>query len=393
MTINTKYFADTQLDVLLDEVCKKLQLDATRRQMVETSYNYVTNWIEDDDEFFKNLKPELFAYGSYAIGTTTKPLSRDEFDLDFVVMVIYDYSKIAPEDFINRLYERLKKNKIYTGKLEKLRFCVRIKYDRQFHLDIMPGCQIPNRPKKLLVPDTKRNYWAIRNPKGYIKWFKGRFITDMNLLRLYESKKMDFIAKVRAAIGKTEELPQAVPYEFVQPLQKSVQLLKRYRDIYFEKTPELATSSIILTTLAGRFYQQEVSIYDSLDGIIQRIHGVSRNLSPRSYIEITNPADDNENEALKEKFSDKWKEKPELYNAFIEFIDDVRLKWEVLKNEQTKQGKVNILRQLFGENIGNSITENEDLWQMNNRATPPQPTVKNKTKLAALASRQKPWKK
>lgn len=393
MTINTKYFTDTQLDVLLDEVCKRLQLDATRRDIVETSYNYVTNWIEEDKEFFKNLKPELFAYGSYAIGTTTKPLNRDEFDLDFIVMVIYNYSKIAPEDFIDKLYERLKKNKIYEGKLEKLRFCVRIKYDRQFHLDIMPGCQVFSNSKKLLVPDTKKNDWAIRNPKGYIKWFEGRFITETNLLQLYESRKMKFIAQIRAAIGKTEELPQAVPYQFVQPLQKSVQLLKRYRDIYFEKKPELATSSIILTTLAGRFYRQDVSIYEALDGIIQRIHNVSRSLGPGSYIEITNPADDNEDEALKEKFSDKWNEKPELYHAFLGFIDDVRVKWEALKSEPTKQGKTHILKQLFGENIGNVITENEDLWQMNNRATPSQPVVRDKAKLAALASRQKPWRK
>lgn len=398
---------DFQLDILLDEVCAKLQLDATRRAKAETAYNYVTKWIEDDSEFFGNLKPELFPYGSYSIGTTVKPLSRDEFDLDFAVMVFYDRSKISVQSFLGKLYKRLNENGKYKGKVERLRFCVRIKYDSDFHLDIMPGCNITNTDK-MVVPDTKRNYWPIRNPKGYEEWFKGLFIKDLNLLRSYQNEKYNFIKLLKSKvggtlpfIGKTEELPQQVPYELVQPLQKAVQLLKRHRDIYFKNTPDLATSSVILTTIAGRFYKDDVSIYESLNNIIDRIYNVGVGLDHGKFIEITNPADDRESQ--KERFSDKWIEKPQLYEAFWKFIVDTKIKWERLKSETTKEGKAKVLIELFGEGIGRPILEDDELWNISNEVsprfsappsviTPPKPGAGEEAKLAALARRQKPWR-
>lgn len=64
---------------------------------------------------------------------------------------------------------------------------------------------------------------------------------------------------------ETEDLPKDVYVK--SPLQRTVQIIKRYRDLYYEnkdlvKTP--AISSIVLTTLLAQSYDEELSIQAAL---------------------------------------------------------------------------------------------------------------------------------
>lgn len=116
----------TMLEVLLDDICRQLQLNKSRREATESAYEAVTKIIEADAEFFGPLDPLIYAYGSMAIGTTVKPLAREEHDLDWTIMVKYDRNKIGPQEFLDKLYHLLNNHGTYKGKVKRLRFCIRI---------------------------------------------------------------------------------------------------------------------------------------------------------------------------------------------------------------------------------------------------------------------------
>lgn len=82
--------------------------------------------------------------------------------------------------------------------------------------------------------------WPISNPEGYAQWFESR-------MRL----GVDFVAINKAHY---EELPF---FKRKTILQRSVQILKRHRDIMFQKNDDVKPVSIIITTLAARAYQGE----------------------------------------------------------------------------------------------------------------------------------------
>jgi len=364
---NMDFLSDKKMasEIILDNLCRQIQLDSHREEVMQTTYGAVTKIISEDDGFFGSLEPLIYPYGSKAIGTTIKPLKSDEFDLDFIVKVVYNWNKITQQEFIDKLYHLLNNHGRYKGKVEKFRFCVRINYKSQFHMDIMPGCEITYKPEKLKVPDTKKTMWANRNPKGFILWFKSKFIDNISNIYLNDYYKYLHSVEMKAEV---EDLPDSQPYQVTQPLQRAVQLIKRRRDVYFKDNDEYATLSIILTTIAGMFYNQETSIFDTIDGIIGRVDRLVTSRGIHSPIEIVNPADFNENEADKEKFSDKWKEGErgeKLYSEFVKFIRNLREEWNILKESSGKPDK--LIGQMFGESITEKAFENRVLLANNLR--------------------------
>ncbi len=344
-------------EILLDNICQQLQLDSTRENVMRSAYKAITKIIEEDSDFFKPLEPCMYVYGSKAIGTTTKPYKQDEFDLDFVVKVKYDWNEITQSRFLDKLYTLLNNHGTYNGKVERKRFCVRIDYKSEFHMDIMPCCEITSKQEKLKAPDTKRKIWVNRNPKGFIEWFEEKFILEYSAIQLNEYYKYVYSFELR---GEVENMPESQEYRVVQPLQRAVQLIKRRRDIYFENNPDIATSSIILTTIAGMFYNGESSIFDAIDGVITRVGQLIEERGINNPIEIINPADFYEKESDREKFSDKWLEGRkghELYEAFVGFISDFKHKWNEFKNFPGKP--VEIVSSLFGRNITEKSFEHQ----------------------------------
>jgi hypothetical protein len=126
------------------------------------------------------------------------------------------------------------------------------------------------------------------------------------------------------------------------PLQRAVQLIKRYRDIFFEKDDTYATSSIVLTTLMGQFYAGESTIYETLENIITRvISGYQNSLVSGGRFKVLNPTN------LNEDFTDKWTKKH--YENFYAFINDFHKKWNSIKGGFETSGNDYI--SLFGEGI------------------------------------------
>lgn len=335
---------NNQIDDLLNRIAEKLQLDDTRIASAERSYNAISEWIEGDLVFFKNIPFNIYPQGSYRIGTGIKPLKGEEFDLDIVVHMNAPYEMFNPIDTLNQLERRLRENGLYKTMLERKNRCVRINYANLFHIDILPGFQESALDlNRIVVPDRSLKDWTPTNPKGYGDWFKSKYI-NKNLILLEKSLR-------------AEDLPEQVPYHLMQPIQRAVQLIKRYRDIYFKDEPDSATSSIILTTLAGLFYTGQQSEFGAIKGIINAVYEKLKILNG-TVLHIVNPANPNE------IFSDKWVNEPHLYKSFNSFITDFKQLWDKLEQTKGIQNVNEILKEMFGELTSTSaLVEQTDFIQ------------------------------
>lgn len=316
---------DTQIDHFLNEMAKEIQLDKSRYQRMVASYEAVKKWIETDDKFFKPYKYEVYPHGSVRIFTTVKPIGKDEFDLDIVIHFKDNNLAHSPLKIYTELKRRLNEHEIYKKMLIPKSRVLRLNYSGDFHMDIMPGIQDNFYDEnKIRVPDRELGDWVSSNPRGYADWFIGK----ANLA------KDSLLNKTL----KTERI-QSDDFNNKKPLQRAVQLVKRYRDIYFENDDSYKTRSIILTTIAGQLYLGEESIFETIDNILSKIRN---EFHFPDRLKILNPVNSDED------FTDKWDTEPEYYEAFKKFIAHFYGEWQKLKEENGVIEEAIIYRGLFG---------------------------------------------
>jgi hypothetical protein len=128
--------------------------------------------------------------------------------------------------------------------------------------------------------------WLSSNPRGFARWLGER-------TRVYAQARLRALVEMR----KFASVEDAPPYQWETPLQRSIQLLKRHRDVMFRDTPELAPISMIITNLATHAYSGEADIYEAVTGIVAKMPDFIKPVYPR----VPNPTDPAED------YADKWR--------------------------------------------------------------------------------------
>jgi hypothetical protein len=250
---------NSQLDDLLHRICENVQITKTQHERAESAYVTVSQWLADAPEtsILYHSNPRLYTQGSLRLGTPVKPIGRNEFDADSVCEFQIDWTRINPQTLLVALYDRLKEHETYQHflpvRLEPGRRCVTLTYKNEFHLDILPACpaRLSDTGGHIKVADKiDHECWKDSNPKGFAKWFDERS----------NSYSLEFQDALRQA--EIADFPDLEVYESKTPLQRTVQLLKRWRDIAFEKseTPKKTPISVVITTLAAGHYRGSSSI-------------------------------------------------------------------------------------------------------------------------------------
>lgn len=321
------------LDDLLQRVGEKLQISKTQRELAEQRYHAVGTWLSKDEDLFDEAEINIYPQGSLSIGTTVKPLSRQEYDLDLVCEINESHEGKDPIELLNKIEQRLKDNEIYKDKVERKNRCIRLNYANEFHMDILPAHPVGPGDTCVKVPDRKAEDWKDSNPKGYTAWFEER----SNLLdkALFEAR------------AEIQPLPSDESVDRKAPIKRAVQLIKRYRDIYFEKDLDSAPISIVLTTLAGHEYKGQVSVNETISHVLEQIVQLISTSDKR--LVVLNPSN------KKEDLSERWEGKPELYQSFVNFIKDFKVSWKELNELQGLDEIADKLKQMFGENITNQV--------------------------------------
>lgn len=325
---------ELQREELFARIAHELELDSSRKERMEKAYGKVLEVLKKDEVFFKDLEIELYPQGSVKIQTTVKPINGEDFDLDTVLHIYDVYNKFDPNKIYNALVRVIENDSFYKSIREKKDRCVRLNFKNDFHIDILPGCMVSNDDKnRIAIPEKNLKSWSSGNPKGFAEWFNDVSSSpEQYLLKSFSDSLLK--AEIEA-----EPLPKDA-YEKT-PLQRSVQLVKRYRDIYF-KDKDFKVSSIVLTTLMGQFYEKEQSIYETIDNVILKIKSrYNKALEEGKRFRVFNPVDNSE------EFTDSWTD--DNYVSFYAFIEDLYTKWELLKESFEKSGEEYV--RLFGEGI------------------------------------------
>jgi hypothetical protein len=261
------------------------------------------------------------------LGTTVKPIEGPH-DLDFVCELSLGHQFVDPMRLLHSLYAFLHANGTYRSMTSLMNRCVRVKYANEFYMDILPACRNGfSSGTCIKVPDREVKAWKDSDPLGYGAWFERR-------------SRILFLEQL---LEKAEPVPERQAAGEKKPLQLAVQLMKRRRDLYFLDS-DLATVSIVLTTLAADVYGGQTSVSHAINsilaGIISRIETAQKS---GNRLRVPNPANPNED------LSERWNQNPPAYRAFESFIRDFHLSWSRLlatgRNVNTE------LEELFGEPV------------------------------------------
>jgi hypothetical protein len=316
------------LDELLYYACEALQLTPTLYEQAETHYRGAANWIGDVGSWFYNYDPDIFSQGSFRIGTTTKPIFQNEFDLDFVLQLAMNF-RIDPLRLLDELENRLLANKTYAPMVERLNRCVRLNYADKFHLDILPA--VPDgEGTRIAVPDRKLAGWKSSDPKAYAAWFQSRCVQ--------RAVRFDKAAQIEPLRPFATAAQKAV-------LQQVVQLSKRCRDRYpvFIKDCKLSPRSIVLTTLAAESYSGSDSTAVAIYGVVHTLR--AQFASNRTPIEVWNPVNS------LELLSEQWDSDPTAYAQYGRWLDSFASDLDKLLAAKTVPDIQRQLAVLFGDGI------------------------------------------
>ncbi len=300
----------------------------------------VGEWLCRPASSVAAYRPNVRPQGSFRFGTVIRPINPDaEYDLDHVVL--FDglntsaMSQMALKELLGaelREYARVHGMKPPT---EHHR-CWRLHYRDEvaFHLDSLPcvpakagvqealirsGVEQPYALRAVAITDRRRpgyvapiSEWLTSNPRGFARWFESRAALGRDPLLL---------ERIRA--GAVEDVP---PYDWRTPLQRSIQLLKRHRDMMFADSADLAPISMIITNLAAHAYRGEVDLADALAGIVARMGQFVQPLCPR----VPNPTHPQED------YADKWSRDALLEQNFWLWYTQVQHDVESLSGPLTR---------------------------------------------------------
>ena len=348
---------------ILCDLADTIDVPASKYDEANQHYRAVGDWLGEEGSELAAFDPQIYAQGSFALGTAVRPLGDDEYDVDAVCLLDLTAEQVTQSELKEMVGRRLKHpNSCYKSKIEPKqggRRCWTIQYadDSQFHLDVLP-C-MPDHYQWLISLDVPQDMaeHAIRltdkktpeyssgwpadcqsihdptrsNPKGYAMWFKNRMRIQLDQ------------AKYTLAMEKRASVEDIEDYEVRTPLQRAIQILKRHRDVRYNGDDDKPIS-IIITTLAAKAYDNETDLYEA---IMKIVTGMRSHIENRNGIWwVKNPVNPLEN------FADKWQESPRKAEVFFEWLDVLEAEYQHLITDDGFKRVGTYLAESYGQPDG-----------------------------------------
>ncbi len=302
---------ERELSELLEAAIASFDIPDSRYELAVRRYESVGQWLEAFEEN-RGQDADVFVQGSFRLGTVTQPIGRhDEYDIDMVGRLHIVKHSISQTELRENVGASLAayvsigpegRPKLHEGKR-----CWTLEYPSdRFHIDVLPAIpDLGGGGDALLLTDKDLRAWQHSDPIGYADWFYRRMADEFAQLRAEAAYAM------RAA--SVEDVPE---WRVKTTLQRTVQALKRHRDIYFQRRPERRPASIIITTLAARSYAGGGSLSSVLVEVLTRMPQFVQKRDGVWW--VPNPVQPAEN------FADRWREHPELAGSFFAWLSQAR---------------------------------------------------------------------
>jgi len=353
---------------IIAEIAGSIDIPDSAYEKAEARYKDLGEWFGRKEARCQLFNPHIYPQGSFRLGTVNRPVDDEgDYDLDMGCRLRTGITKASHtqqqlKELVGADLEDYRVARGIKEKREEKHRCWRLKYadTLKFHLDVVPSIPESFERRQLIqeaivrtgapvelavlvanltgaITDNRLwNYqivheaWRLSNSEGFARWFESRMKLAKALL---ENRAL------AARAAKIDDLPA---YRWKSPLQRSVQLLKRHRDIMFADDPDGKPASIIITTLAARAYQGEADIADALDTILSNMGTLVNRTNPRVPNPV-NPAED---------FADRWtdpaSQKHQLEAKFWRWLRQAQLDFEAVGTERKPELIVEAARDKFG---------------------------------------------
>ncbi len=322
---------------LFDVIVAHLDIPLSYYEKARARHRSLGLWLQRDASKLAPFDPDIRPQGSFRYGTVNRPLRpKDAYDLDNVCVLKKLGKHSLTQHQLKELYgaevQAYAAANNISAPVEEHHRCWRLEYadEVQFHLDTLPcvpedqttiGHLIavgvaPELAQRAIAITDKRHpqyrvlttQWFSSNPRGFAVWFESRAALG---------RTRSFLEN--AARAAVEDVP---PYEWKTTLQRSIQILKRHRDVMFIDDCDLAPISMIITNLAARAYEGERELPEALWHIIEGMPRFVRSSRPF----VPNPADPAED------YADKWNKDDRLRQNFWNWHAAVRADMQKLQS-------------------------------------------------------------
>jgi hypothetical protein len=380
----------SDLNQLLHIVAEHIDIPKSYYEKARARHQSLGEFLQRPESTLTAFAPDVRPQGSFRYGTVIRPINPgDEYDLDNVCLLRkLSKSVLTQEQLKERYGKEIKAYAREHGMLappEEHNRCWRLQYADEvpFHLDTLPCVPEQGELVRFLIEQhvatelahravaiTDKKHpqyreitlaWFTSNPRGFAAWFEQR--AALGRRRVFAE------GQLRASV---EDVP---PYEWKTTLQRSIQLLKRHRDVMFRRKPELAPISMIITNLAAKAYDGETDLADTLQNIVDRMPEFVRTTVPR-IPNPTHPAED---------YADKWSKDARLEKSFWEWhtavtADLARLSLHLRRS--TLKGEVSDMFLV-------DLTDDEERQLGGSAARSPSPA--RASSILTISTASKPW--
>lgn len=367
MTVDIKKYSK-----FLDNVAEDIDISPSKYQDAVDRYKAVGRWLEQGEYTKCSGELSIYPQGSFRLGTVVRPI-RDgveaSYDIDLVCELPIEKVQTTPQAIKSTVGDRIKEHGTYRKLLDdEGKRCWTLEYveedDVGFHLDVLPAVPDPSSLLDTSIAITNKaetTYsWSASNPKGYGVWFDGKNQAAFEFA--LSEQKQSIQARAPDIYVRLDDVPDQLVRT---PLQRSIQLMKRHRDVKFnhEQVNGYSPISIIITTLSAHFYQNELDTFTALRNIVEKLHAhtalvegrpVDASIAAISPIKRTqdgkwyigNPVNSDEN------FADRWHEDNHARaKAFFSWV--TALKEDLINIIQ--ETRPNIIRKNISTALGAAI--------------------------------------
>jgi hypothetical protein len=151
-------------------------------------------------------------------------------------------------------------------------------------MDILP-CKPNEVDGNIAITDLNRHTseysWKSSNPRGFASWFHTVNAVTSSFSKTQKQRIFE-CAKDESGKALFKSMDSVPDFLVRTPLQRTIQLLKRHRDIQFADNPENKPISMIITSLAARLYNGETTTIEAFVNITEAIYSYSEYLGEKS---------------------------------------------------------------------------------------------------------------
>ena len=249
----------------------------------------------------------------------------------------------------------------YHDKTVRRTRCVTVEYDDGMHLDMTPAVLLPelrertafifhSKPEDPSEPRTA----LYANPWGFAQWFSTRTPAEADFADYFEQRSLEALRLRMLAEAAAEPVPDQLPAYRKSRALISLQLIKRFRNLRYERRPgQRRPPSVLLCKYVADHANRTASLAEEVQHQASAMLEIFASAQRTGrLVHETNPTCD------ADVLTDRW---PETQTDQARFLADLHELTEKLSRliegvplEEMRQ----VLADLFGERTARDVVEN-----------------------------------